>query len=99
MKVVNIRNEKCDVYIGRQRHGHHFGNPFSREHYPLMNRDERIGAFRLWITEKDYKNVEPQRREWILKNLHQLHGKLGCYCKPKACHGDVYLELIGENND
>jgi hypothetical protein len=28
-------------------------------------------------------------------DLHELKDKrLGCYCKPLACHGDVYVELL-----
>lgn len=40
-------------------------------------------------------------RNWLLKNpellsqLEELRGKwLVCHCAPKACHGDVLLELL-----
>jgi len=34
----------------------------------------------------------------LLKELEKLRGKiLGCWCKPKACHGDVIIELLDEN--
>ncbi len=30
----------------------------------------------------------------LLESLHELKGKtLCCFCKPKACHGDVLAEL------
>ena len=39
-------------------------------------------------------------REWIMQqtdllaDLHELKGKtLGCWCKPRWCHGDVLAEL------
>lgn len=41
------------------------------------------------------------KRKIILESLHELKGKtLGCWCKVKPtdfCHGDIYIELIGEN--
>ena len=34
----------------------------------------------------------------LLKDIQQLRGKtLGCWCKPKACHGNVILKLIQES--
>ena len=36
-------------------------------------------------------------RPELLDALHELKGKrLGCYCKPAACHGDVLVELVKE---
>ena len=30
--------------------------------------------------------------------IELLRGKtLVCFCKPKPCHGDVYLEMLGED--
>ena len=30
-----------------------------------------------------------------MRNLDELAGKrLGCYCAPKPCHGDVLVELV-----
>lgn len=26
--------------------------------------------------------------------LPELKGRLGCWCKPEACHGDVLVELL-----
>ena len=35
----------------------------------------------------------------LLKDLHELENKtLGCWCKPKKCHGDILLKLIEEQN-
>jgi len=32
-----------------------------------------------------------------MASLHELKGKrLGCFCKPKLCHGDVLVELIND---
>ena len=80
--IVNKYKDQYDVYIGR---GSKWGNPF------------RIGDH------GDREDVIEQYREWIqtqpnlLNSLEELRNKrLGCFCKPKACHGDVLLELLGE---
>lgn len=99
-RVVNISLEKHDVYIGRQVADFHFGNPFSHKYSSIAkikvsSRKEAVISFRKWIKGQDYQTVEPERRQWILDNLHTLKGKaLGCYCKPKECHGDIYMELL-----
>lgn len=33
-----------------------------------------------------------------MADIRELRGKtLGCWCKPKACHGNVLLKLVGED--
>lgn len=78
--VVNIRREWYDVYIGRPGQ---WGNPF--EIGKDGNREEVIEKYRQWI----------QTQPRLLAQLPMLKGKrLGCFCKPKACHGDVLMELL-----
>lgn len=79
-KIVNIKNEDYDVFIGRDSK---WGNPFQ---IGLQgNRKEIIEKYRKWIL----------ANESLLKDLESLRGKrLGCYCKPKACHGDVLISLL-----
>ncbi|CAO77777.1 conserved hypothetical protein [Pseudomonas virus Yua] len=49
------------------------------------SRAEAIARYRAWIV------TQPE----LLAALPALRGKrLGCVCKPKACHGDVLVELI-----
>ena len=93
-KVVNCRFEPHDIYIGRRKDtNEHFGNPFKIG--PKCSREEAIQSFRMWIRGYDFPKVEPERRKWILENLHKLKDKiLGCWCKPLTCHGDVYVELL-----
>lgn len=80
-KVVNIKHgESYDVYIGR---GSKWGNPF------VIDRDgtrrEVIELYRRWL---------PTNKQ-LMNSLMELDNKtLGCYCKPKACHGDVLIEFI-----
>lgn len=88
-KVVHCKKEKYDVYIGRPSK---WGNPYSHEQrtsakFKVNTRDEAISAYRIWITEGEGKH--------LLSDLNELDGKiLGCWCKPKSCHGDVLVELI-----
>jgi len=97
--VVNIRTSEHDVYIGRTEEKFHYGNPFS--HRPgirvirVLDRGEAVSSYRDWLLGRKHHNVEPERRLWILDHLIELKGKrLGCYCAPAACHGDVLLEMI-----
>ncbi len=81
-KVVNQRREQFDVNIGRPSK---WGNPFhiGRD----GTRDEVIAKYRKWILDQPH----------LLGALHELKGKrLGCWCKPSKCHGDVLVELLGE---
>jgi hypothetical protein len=79
-KVVNIKNDKkFDVYIGRPSV---FGNPFVIGTHG--NREEVIAKFEEYLL----KNEELMK---IVKS--QLKGKrLGCYCYPSPCHGDILLK-------
>ena len=84
-KVVNLRKEKYDVYIGR---GSKWGNKFVIGRGG--DRAEVITKYREWILD----NKE------LLNSLHELKGKvLGCFCKPSACHGDVLAELVNESEE
>ena len=48
-------------------------------------REQAIESYRDWVVK------QPQ----LLKDLHELKGKtLGCFCKPKRCHGDILVELV-----
>jgi len=89
MKIVHCKKEHFDIYIGRPSK---WGNPFSHKEdtiakYKVNTREVSIEAFRKWITEGEGM--------YLLNDLHELDGKiLGCWCKPKSCHGDVLIELI-----
>lgn len=93
-KVVNKYKDSYDVYIGR---GSKWGNPFTHikksetlADHVVANRDEAIAAYRKWITEGAGK--------YLLKDLHELKGQtLGCFCKPKNCHGDILVELVNQH--
>lgn len=90
--VVNIRNEQCDVYIGRGKPKN--DNPLSVLGILLSN-PYRIGrdGTREEVIAKYKKRL--LCRPDLLCLLPCIKGKrLGCWCKPKACHGDVLVELL-----
>jgi len=90
-RVVHCKKEPHDIYIGRPSK---WGNPFTHiadkktlAKYIVNNRDEAINAYEEWITEGDGRH--------LLADLHELKDKtLGCWCKPKRCHGDILVKLI-----
>ena len=78
-KVVHCKKDKYDVYIGRPSK---WGNPF--EIGVHGTREEVIKMYEEYIMNK------PE----LLMSLNELKGKtLGCWCSPKACHGDVLINL------
>lgn len=85
-RVVNKFKEPYDVYIGR---GSLWGNPF-----PI---NESVGDTREVVIEKYRQHLFQQvkRGDVTVQQLLELDGKtLGCFCKPKACHGDVIVNAV-----
>jgi len=78
--VVNVKDTKADVYIGR---GSRFGNPFPMSQG--RTREQVIGSFNEWISH------QPE----LLRLIRQvLPGKsLGCHCAPLPCHGHTVEEI------
>lgn len=98
MRVINIkphRPTKCTHYIGRnaayyglQDYDTGLGNPF-----PLAwnrTRAQSIVEFEAWARATPH----------VLETIRRLPADaiLGCWCKPKACHGDVIIKLWHELN-
>jgi hypothetical protein len=79
--VVHCKRDKYDVYIGRPSK---WGNPFKDG-----TREENIKQYALWI-------AQPQQDALRAQATIELRDKiLGCWCKPKDCHGDI-LAAIAE---
>ena len=77
--VVHCKRDSYDVYIGR---GSKWGNPFKLG--ADGTREEVIAKYEDWIL------TQPD----LMSSLGELQGKtLGCWCSPKACHGDVLVRL------
>ena len=80
MTVVHCKHDQYDVYIGRPSK---WGNPFTIGEDG--NRRQVIEKYKEWV------QLQPE----LMESLHELEGKvLGCWCSPKACHGDVLLSLL-----
>lgn len=85
-RVVHCKHETFDVYIGRKTRDMPrsiWGNPYviGKD----GTREEVIEKYREYIMGK------PE----LLKQLESLRGKkLGCWCKPQKCHGDILIELL-----
>ncbi len=105
--IVNIANDSCEVYIGRgTEYRTHMlaegikpgeegwlGNPHPIGWCDICSeyhtRIECINKF----TQDFYRKInnDPEFRKSVLS----LKGKrLGCYCKPKECHGDIIKKWI-----
>lgn len=85
-RVVNKFKEPYDVYIGR---GSPWGNPF-----PI---NDAIGDTREVVIEKFRNHLFNSLKlgDVTVHDLLELDGKtLGCFCKPKACHGDVIVAAV-----
>lgn len=99
-RAVNRYASGFDVYIGRKSgHEFHFGNPFTHKtgtqaSVVVGSREEAVSDYAAWLNGDLYQEIEPERRKWILAQIPSLVNKrLGCYCAPQACHGDVLAEL------
>ena len=94
-KVVNVHYQPFDVYIGRQ-HGKYHPKGDSIWHNPFITGQDgtREDVIRLY---EEYIRARLQQGNISVRDLLRLRGKkLGCFCKPKDCHGDVLLKLIEE---
>lgn len=87
--VVNLKNKKYDVYIGRTGKGMdgYFGNPFKIK--AGDNRGSTLEKYKIYFFNR--LETDPEFKARIFK----LRGKtLGCFCKPNPCHGDVISEYL-----
>ena len=82
--VVNKHKDRYDTYIGR---GSVYGNPF------IISKDNTREAVLLNFTKYFYdkvdKDPEFKKQVLLLKDC-----RLGCFCKPEACHGDIIAEYV-----
>ena len=85
--VVNVYAEEFkdrayDVYIGR---GSVWGNP-----YIIGTHGDRAAVIEQY---RVYLHDHPE----LLAKVPLLRGKrLGCYCAPKPCHGDILAALADQ---
>lgn len=97
-RVVNIkkqpeyqdsRSSPGYEYIGR---GSYWGNPYSM----YEEGDDRDEVIRKYQYDFDRDLFPNKKKSEVLK----LAGKrLGCFCKPAACHGDVLANYLNSYDD
>jgi hypothetical protein len=110
VKVANIRpkynnleewcNDSTNVYIGRKgivfidgvrypKKDSFWCNPYKID--KNNNRDNVLFLYEKYLTE------ELSNDKNFIKELAKLKGKkLGCWCKPEQCHGDILLKFINQ---
>lgn len=94
--VVNINVEECDFYIGRGPGGTIppppqrgcYGNPFPIKKYGLRGSIDRFVVY-------FYDRVENDKEFRAAVLLLKDH-RIGCFCKPSECHGDVIKQWLDE---
>lgn len=97
-RVINIKKEtqfgskkstNKYEYIGR---GSYWGNP----HSMYENGDSREEVIRKFKYDFD-NEMFPNKKK---SEVYKLAGKrLGCFCKPKACHGDILADFLNAWDD
>ena len=101
IKITRVINIKIDdefsaqkstpkyEYIGR---GSYWGNPYSM----YDEGDDREEVIRKYKYDFDYKKFPNKEKSEVYK----LAGKrLGCFCKPLSCHGDVLADFLNSWDD
>lgn len=82
--VVNKYKEDYDIYIGR---GSPWGNPYKIGEDGT--REEVIEKYRLYLWEQ-VKSGKITKEQLIALQSKRL----GCFCKPQACHGDIIIKAV-----
>jgi hypothetical protein len=96
LRITTVRNKKkneeFDVYIGR---GTRWGNPFEIGHGPDGDsREEVIERYRQHFEAEIL--TDPERHSALLS----LRGyRLGCFCAPLPCHGDIIAAYLNAYED
>jgi hypothetical protein len=101
-QAVNLKREAYDVYIGRAGRGQKgvFGNPVAIgrkcPECEKVHKDggSTLGCFRKYFFRRLEEDTEFKSEVLALKGK-----KLGCFCKPKPCHGDVIVKYLEEDGD
>jgi hypothetical protein len=96
-----IANKDENVYIGRKgivfingsrypKYDSVWSNP-----YKITSDQSREKVLELYSTYIE----EKIKKDNLMQELLNLQGKkLGCWCKPECCHGDILVDLIKKYN-
>ncbi len=88
-RVVNIKVDKFDMYIGRgsKAMDGYFGNPFKLN--DESERAEVVARYKRWFWDRVNSDITFRERVMALKGK-----RLGCFCSPRMCHGDVIVAWL-----
>jgi len=105
--IVNIATDTCEVYIGRgiDKYAHMLTDSIEVGVEGWLGNPHHIGWCKICEKTHDRKDcIEHFTRDFMNKvesdpefrsSVLKIKGKvLGCYCKPKACHGDVIVAWL-----
>ena len=91
--VVHVRHSPFDIYIGRG------GTYRLSTGWTLMEASDWGNPYRITKT-RTRESVIRMYEDWLLRTpellarLPELRGKrLGCFCAPQPCHGDVLARM------
>lgn len=89
--VVHCQRSYFDVLIDRTtKWGNlftHVQDRMTRAAFLVSTREEAIAAYEDWLSTQSN----------LLADLPELEDKiLGCWCRPRACHGDVLIRLANK---
>ncbi|MGX4641987.1 DUF4326 domain-containing protein [Massilia sp. SYSU DXS3249] len=89
LRFAGIKSNAEYEYIGR---GSYWGNPYSM----FAEGESREEVIRKYKYDFDYEKFPNKKKSEVFK----LAGKrLGCFCKPEACHGDVLANFLNAWDD
>jgi hypothetical protein len=81
--------QDCDVYIGRACNRGGWDLPQSKWHNPFTVNQYGDQAIVLY---EQYIRAVP-----FIDEIEELRGKrLGCWCRPNPCHGDILVKILNE---
>jgi len=95
VEIVNIlKYDKDDyIYIGRPSK---YGSPFSSKEKNIAEHQVNSRSESLELC-RDYFTDNPSIIDDLISELKDKGiNKLGCFCYPKPCHGDILIDLINK---
>jgi hypothetical protein len=89
VNIVSVPRPYYDVYIGRRHDGiGMFGNPFELKYFN-NNRTRVLSLYKYYFWAR--LDMDPNFKKWVEGLRGQI---LGCFCKPKECHGDIIVDHL-----
>lgn len=101
-RVVNIRRSAFDVYIGRVGKGYdgYFGNPHVvGQRCTRCGEVHDTGSSTLPCFADYFRARIGQDAEFRMRVLGLAGKRLGCFCAPNCCHGDVIAAFLNRSRE